>query len=340
MELKGKRIMVTGGAGFIGSHFVDQLLLRDPQSVFIVDDMSNGRMQCIPVDARVSFTRMDLRHEAWDTADVDVVVQLASAVTGIAHNNRCKLQMLQDNLRIYTNVVEQLRLNKPELYIYVSTACVYPHYAPVPTPERWGNVCDPEPTNWGYGVAKWVGEAQAKLVCSELDVPTMIVRFFNAIGPRDHYEKWISHVTPALIRRVWELDRTHAYPNPEELIIWGSGNQKRVFVDARDIARILLDLAEIDEAHDAIPINIGHSRMISINELAEMVINAVVCDPASYNIVPDMNKPEGYPLRAADTTRLEGLIGTGYEWIPLAKSITDMVLDYKRQRNSKWIRDL
>jgi len=315
MIWQDKRVVVTGGAGFIGSHLVD-LLRSKRANVSIVDDLSRGKN----VSGRLD--NVDLRYSEPVFPYGSIVFHLAAKVTGIHYNRDHNFDMMQQNLAINWNVSEAVRKSRPALYVCVSTACVYPHNAPVPTPESAGDIGDPEPTNFGYGVAKWVSEQQAKYIYREYEIPTMIVRFFNAFGPRDYYDNETSHVAPALIKRVHELEEG------EPLAVWGTGLQSRALVDARDIANALLMLAENKDAHNGEAVNIGHEQEITINGLASMIMNL---SGKSADIVNDRSMPDGYPRRAADTTKLRSLIG----WVPdmpIETTLRDMIAEFQAGR--------
>lgn len=311
--------IVLGGAGFIGSHLVDALVTGGDK-VKVIDNFSRGTMQNLVgamQTGRVQIAQVNLENYGFVFRPDDTVWHLAARVAAIEYNRKNQYEMLRSNLAITYHVIESVRKQKPKLFVYVSTACVYPADAPVPTPESAGSVCNPEPTNHGYGVAKWVGEQMVKHLANEHNIPCIIVRLFNAIGPRDYYDKETSHVVPALIRRVMEGE------NP--LVVWGSGQQTRVFVDARDIAKTLLMLADCPEAHNARPINIGHKREVSIAQLVDTVVEVCGKD-VGYEF--DTSKPDGHKRRAADTTRLRSLIG----WVPdrpLVGSIPDMVAEFQ-----------
>lgn len=311
----GERVLVTGGAGMIGSHLVE-MLLELGAKVQVVDDCSRGDGTNVPPEAEWQLT--DLSEGELRIGDQDIVFHLAAKVAGINYNINHHLDMLLENEAINLNVAKWVGAVWPGRYIYASTACVYPHDAPIPTPEEAGNICNPEPTNWGYGVAKWVGEAQARLLHEEYGVRSAIVRFFNACGPRDYYDRETSHVIPALIRRFEE--------GQDPVVVWGSGEQKRVFVDCRDLAKALLLIAE--HGCDGKPTNVGHDREISISDLAQMVKEAT---GRSGRIEFDPARPEGYKRRAADTTRLKQITGGWIPDTPLEKTIADMVEDYRRR---------
>jgi len=315
---QGKRVLVTGGAGMIGSHLV----------VDVLDDLSRGSVGNLPERGyrlwsyRLGSNGLCNCHygptflkEAF--GEKDVVFHLAARVTGIGFNMANDLLMMQDNLAINHEVAEMVREHRPERYVYVSTSCVYPHDAPVPTPESAGDVCNPEPTNWGYGVAKWVGEQQAKAIHKAGISKVAILRFFNAAGPRDYYDRETSHVIPALIRRFMEKE------NP--VVVWGTGLQRRVFVDCRDLAKGAMLVAE--KGCDGEATNIGHMRDISIGDLAYTIREHTTRADIEF----DASKPDGYPARGADVTRLKKITGG---WIPrlsLDYTVVDMVKDYKKR---------
>lgn len=320
--------IVTGGAGMIGSHLVDALVARG-EKVGVIDNLSRGTLSNLSkaADTGLVGVRTDIDLRAWplpfeaeDISEVDAIWHLAAKVTGIQYNRQHQFDMLQQNLAINYSVISSIARIKPKLFVYVSTACVYPHDAPVPTPESAGEIGDPEPTNHGYGVAKWVGEQMVKHLAREYEIPCIIVRFFNAFGERDYYDKETSHVAPALIRRVLEGE------NP--LVVWGSGNQTRALVDAKDIARALVMLYdEVSPMHD-FTVNIGHEREVSIRELAETIVKLCGKD---IGIEFDTSKPDGYPRRAADTTFLRYLI----DWVPdrpLGATLEEMIQEFKEGR--------
>lgn len=323
--LQDANVLITGGAGFIGSHVVDELLFHDVKSVTVVDDLSRGKL-CNLRDAmknqNVVFERCIIGNRPLDLK-CDVLIHMAARVGNIQSNRANHLKSFYDNMFINDSVFRSIYENRitPKLLVYISTACVYPQDAPVPTPESAADVCNPEPENYGHALAKFFGEKQAQLLHQELGIPTLIVRFFNAIGTRDHYDDETSHVTAALIKRSLSLKEG------EPLIIWGSGKQTRVFVDVRDIAAVLCKLIEQPKAHDGYPINIGHQNEVSIDELARMVL--IACN-SECKLSFDISKPDGHANRAACTKRLESLIGK-HEFTILSVALNDMVLDYKQR---------
>jgi len=316
-----QKVVVTGGAGFIGSHLVE-LLVNRGAGVIVIDDFSRGRIENLErVRWATGVAATDLTRDFPNNIQGgDIVFHLAAKVTNIQANQQDHLGMLLQNLHINTHVTDLVMHRKPKLFVAASTVCVYPHDAPVPTPESAGWPLHPEPTNEGYGIAKGVLEKQAQYLHDEHGIPTLVVRFSNAIGERDYYDWESSHVVPALIRKAHEHD---------EIIVWGTGAQSRVFIDARDIAKALVMLAENPAAHDARPINIGHEREITIAELVHLILDKCGCPDKPVRF--DTSYPDGHKRRGVDNTRLRSLIG----WVPdtpLEDTIERMVAEYRAGR--------
>lgn len=319
MELKERGVIATGAAGFIGTHLVRALWRRGIVPA-VYDNCERGRFENLAgTPATGYFCDLAETVPAWPVGAV--VFALAAKVAGIQYNAAHHYRMMQRNLAIALNTVEAARRCKASLVVYVSTACVYGHDVRVPTKELWAEPFNPEPTNRGYATAKWVGEQLVRALHKEHGIPAVIVRLYNAIGEGDYYDHASSHVTPALIRRVMEGE--------DPLYVWGSGDQTRSFVDARDIAKALVLLAECDKAHDAKPINIGHEKEVTMRELACRVAEA--CGKPDLRIVCDTTKPDGHPRRAPDVTRLRDLLG----WVPdtpLAVTLRECVEEFREGR--------
>lgn len=316
---KGKRVLVTGGAGFIGSYLVE-LLVEQQANVYVVDNLERGQLENLrSCWDDIAFMRGDLRDPALCrevTAHKDVVMNLAAKVTGIEYNRYHHGDMFTSNILINTNVLEAARLNGVKRYLAVSTACIYPHDSKVPTPESEGGRGSPEPTNEGYGWAKRMAEQQAIYYAQEYGMEIAIARPFNAYGPRDYFDEATSHVIPALIRRVLDGD--------DPVVVWGSGNQTRAFVHAQDIARGMMLLTEKYPAAD--PVNIGHDKESSIRELLALILRLT---GKKANVVFDTSRPDGYPRRAADVTKLRTVTGGFVPSIPLDEGIAQTIEWYR-----------
>lgn len=312
---KRKRVLVTGGAGFIGSYLVG-LLVKQQANVHVVDNLERGRLENLQSCwDDITFIQGDLRDPAICrkvTGDKDVVMNLAAKVTGIEYNRFHHGDMFTSNILINTNVLEAARLNGVKRYLAVSTACIYPHDAHVPTPESEGGRGSPEPTNEGYGWAKRMAEQQAIYYAQEYGMEIAIARPFNAYGPRDYFDRATSHVVPALIRKVLEED--------DPVVVWGSGNQTRAFVHALDVARGMMLLTEKYPAAD--PVNIGHDQESSIRQLVAVILRLT---GRQASVVFDTSRPDGYPRRAADIAKLRTVTGGFVPSISLEEGVAQTI---------------
>jgi GDP-L-fucose synthase len=319
---QGRRTLVTGGAGFIGSHLVE-MLVADGARVRVVDNLERGRLQNLQAVQRdIEFIQDDLRSPdacLRATAGMECAINMAAKVTGIEYNRDHHGDMYTSNVLINTNVLEAARLNDVARFCAVSTACIYPHDAIVPTPESEGERGTPEPTNEGYGWAKRMAEKQARYYAAEYGMEIAIVRPFNAYGPRDYYDRQTSHVIPALIAKVLDGD--------DPVVVWGSGQQSRVFVHARDFARGIQLVVERYPRAD--PVNIGHDQEVTIKQLLARILELTGKRP---HVLYDTNLPEGYRRRAADTTKLRQVTGGFVPQISLDEGLVEMIEWYQVTR--------
>lgn len=296
---KNKKVLVTGGAGFIGS-YLTELLVGQGAKVTVADNLSRGTLSRLAsVKKKIKLLKTDLfipKNCLKACQNQEVVFNLAAKVTGIEYNRFNMADMFENNMQLQMNVLNAASKTKVKRFLQVSTACIYPHDAKVPTPESEGERGTPEPTNEGYGYAKLMGEKLAKYYAQEKKIHVVIARPFNAYGPRDHYDEATSHVIPAILKRV--LDGN------DPVAIWGSGNQSRVFVHAQDIARGMMLVTE--KAPAAMPINIGHDEEITIKQLFGVICKVTGRYPKPFF---DTTKPDGYPRRASDITLLRKTTG-------------------------------
>ncbi len=291
---ENRKVLVTGGAGFIGS-YLTELLVQAGARVTVADNLCRGDQNNIKnVLGAVQLKTLDLT-EFENCLEVcqgqTVVLNLVAKVTGIEYNRFNMADMFDQNMRLQMNVLKAASQCGIKRFLQISTACIYPHDAKVPTPESEGGRGAPEPTNEGYGYAKLMGEKLAEYYTREKGMEVVIARPFNAYGPRDYFDEATSHVIPALMKRVLDGD--------DPVAIWGSGNQSRVFVHAKDIARGMMLVAE--KAPPAQPINIGHDKEITIKELFQVICRVTGKNPKPFF---DTSKPDGYSRRSADTTLL------------------------------------
>ncbi|MCM2304839.1 MAG: NAD-dependent epimerase/dehydratase family protein [Elusimicrobia bacterium] len=300
----GKKVLVAGGGGFIGSHVVERLL-RNHRGVRVT---AAGRMSAenkrnlseVLRHPGLRVIKGDLRDPRFcrkACKGQDVVLNLAAIVGGVGYNSAHHASLFRDNMTLQINVLEAARLEGVKRYLVVSTACVYPRDCIIPTPETEGFRDEPELTNRGYGWSKRMGEYLGRAYAEEFGMQVAIVRPYNAYGPRDHYDLDKSHVIAALVRRVCEGE--------SPLKVWGDGKSTRAFLYVDDFARGLLDVAE--KYPNADPVNIGSSDEISIKDLAKAVLRAAGAEKTK--LVFDPSKPSGQPRRACDTKKSRRVLG-------------------------------
>lgn len=294
---KGKRVLVTGGTGFIGSFVSGQLL---SMGATVTATHKSSRVSNIKgIEKDIELIKTDLTSFASAvkvTKNKDIVLNLASKVAGIQFNKSHPATMFMENIQISKNMIEASLKNDVERFLIVSSACVYPRHCSIPTPETEGFLEDPEPTNLGYGWAKRVAELMGRFYHMEYGMKVGIARPYNAYGPRDDFNPETSHVIPGIIKRVFEGE------NP--LVVWGSGNQTRSFLYVEDFARGLIET--IEKYPNADPVNIGTDEEVSIGNLAKLIIKL---SGKNTEIKFDTEKPDGQPRRNCDTKKAKELVG-------------------------------
>lgn len=296
---KKKKVLVTGGAGFIGSQLVERLIKRGSE-VTVFDNLQNGSLKNLEnAKGKFMFIKGDCRDK--ETAEKicrrkDIVMNLAARVGGIEYNRTHQGTMLQDNLMISTVMLEAARKANVERFLVVSSACVYSRNCSVPTPEAEGFLDEPEPTNGGYGWAKRMSEKLGMYYANEFNMKIGIVRPYNCYGPRDHFDPNVSHVIPALIKRVIDGE------NP--VIVWGTGRQTRAFLYVEDLAEGLILAIERYPSPD--PINLGTDEEVLIKELIEKIIKI---NGINSKVVFDTSKPDGSPRRNSNNKKARKILG-------------------------------
>lgn len=316
---KNKRVLVTGGAGFIGSHVVELLVEKDAK-VRVADNLENGNLENLEkVKNKIEFTKSNL-HDISDCLgvckDIDIVLNLAAKVGGIEFNKNHPGTMFRDNILIGANMLEAAKQNNVERFLAVSSACVYPRFCKVPTPESEGFRDAPESTNDGYGWAKRMAEFQATAYNREFGMKIAIARPYNTYGPRDHFDLEKSHVIPALIKRIFDGE------NP--LVVWGDGQQTRAFIYVTDTARGLISV--IEKYPDADPVNIGTDQEIEIKDLVKMILEM---SGAKTEVIFDASRPSGQPRRNSDNSKAMRTMGFRAE-IDLRKGLK-MTIDWYKE---------
>lgn len=280
--LKNKTIVVTGGAGFLGTHLVKQLKKEQPEKVIIPRS-----------------DEYDLRSKADAQAvvtDADVVIHLAANVGGIGYNQEHPAELFYDNLLMSTNALHEAYKAEVEKFVGIGTICAYPKFTPVPFEEKelWSGY--PEETNAPYGLAKKMLLVQSQAYRDQYDFNAIYLLPTNLYGPGDDFDPEFSHVIPALIKKFVEA----AKEDKAEVVVWGTGSPTREFLYVEDAARAII-LATKRYNKEA-PVNLGSSFEISIAELAHLIGDLV---GFGGKIVFDTSKPDGQPRRKIDTSRAE-----------------------------------
>ena len=316
-----KKVLVTGGAGFIGSHLVEMLVSKKAK-VTVVDNLSNSTLRNLKkVKDKIRFIKIDLKNlKNTEKAcrEQEIIMNLAAKVGGIEYNRTHLGTMFRENVLINSNVLEAARRTKVERFLVVSSACVYRRNCTIPTPEKEGFKGVPEPTNEGYGWAKRMAEVQGRLYAQEFGMKIGIVRPYNCYGPRDHFDPEKSHVIPALIKRVFDGE--------DPLIVWGDGGQSRTFLYVEDLARGLMEAIEKYPVPD--PINIGTDEEIKIKDLVKLILKLPGKNPTVFF---DTSKPAGQPRRNCDTRKAKEKIGFKSQ-IKLRKGLKKTIEWYKVNR--------
>lgn len=317
----GRKVLVTGAAGFVGSWLVEELLAEGAK-VLAADLLLRGQPKNLAtVMDRIIFKHADLcdyatcRHLA---EDVDAVFHLAAKVAGIAYNSTHPATMLNANLTLSGNMLEASRRESVERYLCVSSPMVYPNDAPVPTPEDVGLAGEPEQAHFGYGWAKRLSEVQACAYYAEYGMKIGIVRPYNIYGPRDDFSVETGHVIPSLVVKAMAANGS--------LKVLGSGKQIRSFIHVRDVARGMMEVLE--HLPTARPVNLATQEEISIGDLAHKIVELM---GRNVKIEFDASAPAGVLRRCADTTRLTEEVGYTPQ-ITLEQGLAETVRWYQEQK--------
>ncbi len=286
--IEGRRIVVTGGAGFLGREVCRQLQQMHPARI-VVPRSANCDLRDRHAIARL------LGQER-----PQVIIHLAAVVGGIGANRQNPGRYFYDNAIMGLQLMEQARLFGIEKVVNVGSICAYPKLTPVPFREDdlWNGY--PEETNAPYGLAKKMLLVQAQAYRQQYDLNAITLLPVNLYGPGDNFDPSTSHVIPALIRKFLEARAGGC----SEIEVWGSGNASREFLHVRDAARgILLATEHYDGAE---PVNLGSGQEITIRKLAEQ-IQQLCCFDGTLRW--DASQPDGQPRRCLDTTRAEREFG-------------------------------
>jgi GDP-L-fucose synthase len=279
---RDKRVVVTGGAGFLGGRVVDRL----------------ARQGCPP--PMVPRSRdYDLRREPdivrmLEVARPEIIIHLAAVVGGIGANRENPGRFFYDNLMMGVQLIEQARLHGVAKFVAVGTVCSYPKFAPVPFREEdlWAGY--PEETNAPYGLAKKMLLVQSQAYRQQYGFNSIFLLPVNLYGPGDNFDPVSSHVIPALIKKC--VDAAEA--GHDEIAVWGTGRATREFLYVDDAALAVVLAAERYDASE--PVNVGAGQEISIRDLVELIATLTGFQG---RISWDASKPDGQPRRMLDTSR-------------------------------------
>ncbi|HUJ92861.1 MAG TPA: GDP-L-fucose synthase, partial [Gaiellaceae bacterium] len=281
------RVLVTGGAGFLGSHLVERLR-ADGLDPFV--PRSDDYDLTVAADAERLFA--DARPE--------LVVHLAAEVGGIGANRANPGRFWYANLMMGAHVLELSRVHGARKVVITGTICAYPKFAPIPFREDdlWNGY--PEETNAPYGVAKKALLVGGRAYREQYGLDVVYLLPVNLYGPRDNFDLETSHVIPALIRKMVEAQEARV----REIVLWGDGSPTREFLYVDDCAEAIQLAAERYDGSE--PVNLGTGREISIRDLADLIAGLTGFEG---EIVWDTTKPNGQPRRRLDVSRAEELFG-------------------------------
>ncbi len=283
-----RRVVVTGGAGFLGSCVVEQLRAKGCAEIVV------------PRSRDYDLVQMDAVQRLYRDAKPDLVIHLAARVGGIGANQANPGRFFYDNLMMGTQLIEVGRQRGLKKFVATGTICAYPKFAPIPFKEDdiWNGY--PEETNAPYGLAKKMMLAQSQAYRDQYGFHSIVLFPVNLYGPRDNFDLQTSHVIPALIRKcasAKEEGRT-------VITLWGDGSPTREFLYVEDAAEGILLAAEHYDGN--LPVNLGTGEEISIRDLAQLIAAEV---GFSGQIQWDATKPNGQPRRCLDVSRAKQLFG-------------------------------
>jgi nucleoside-diphosphate-sugar epimerase len=317
----GQRVLVTGGTGFVGSYLVEELLAQGAE-VRVVDDMSTGSPSNLAHLSEIELIEGDLRDPETarrSVSGIHVVLHLAARAYGMLRSLENSPGILRDNCLMAFHVLDASVEAGVERALMVSSSCVYPDDAPVPTPELPVHQGLPESVNEGYGWGKRLLEIQSRYIHEKHGLPIAVVRPFNAYGGRYRWQGQASHVVPSLVKKVLDRDGP--------VVVWGSGQQVRDLLHARDFALGLRLATEC--AADCDPINLAGGTAV---KLVDVVRDIAHLAGVEVEVEFDRSKPDGRPRKEADLTKLRQKVPAFRQTVSLEDGLMDMLEWYERSK--------
>jgi len=285
---KDKRVIVTGGAGFLGSYVVEKLKERGCKNIFV------------PLSKEYDLTKEKNIIKLYQDYPANIVIHLAAVVGGIGANRENPGKFYYDNLVMGAMLMEYARQFKIDKFVAIGTICAYPKFTPVPFKEKYLWNGYPEETNAPYGLAKKMMLVQSQAYRAQYGFNSIFLLPLNLYGPRDNFKPKSSHVIPALIKKFIEA----VEEGKDEVVCWGTGKPTRGFLYVEDAAEGILMATEKYNKSD--PVNLGSDLEISIKDLVKLI-----CRLTGFKgkIIWDRSKPDGQPRRRLDTTKAENEFG-------------------------------
>lgn len=307
-DFSSKKILLTGGSGFLGSFVSEELVARGVKKDNII----------IPRSRDLDLRRWESCLEAVEGADI--VIHLAAKVGGIGYNLKFPGELFYDNAIMGIQLMEAARQAGVEKFVAVGTVCAYPKFTPVPFKEE--NLWDgyPEETNAPYGVAKKALLVQAEAYRKQYGFNAIYLIPVNLYGPGDHFDPEDAHVIPALILKFYDARKRGL----DKVIAWGTGNPSREFLYVKDAARGIVMAAERYEKSG--PVNLGSGEEIMIGELVYMIKELVGYEG---EVEWDTSRPDGQPRRKLDVSKAKEEFGFESE-ITLMEGLVETIEWYKK----------
>ncbi|MGK7922553.1 MAG: GDP-L-fucose synthase family protein [Trichodesmium sp.] len=288
LELENKKILLTGGAGFLGRQVIDQL------------HQAGANPHNITVPRSRDYNLCTLEACQKVVHEQDIIIHLAAHVGGIGLNKEKPAELFYDNLMMGTQLIDCAYKAGVEKFVCVGSICAYPKFTPVPFKEEdlWNGY--PEETNAPYGIAKKALLVQLDAYRQQYNFNGIYLLPVNLYGPEDNFNPQSSHVIPALIRKVHEAQ----IREDQTLPVWGDGSPSREFLYSTDAARAIVMATQLYNESD--PINLGTNSEVKIRELVELI-----CDLMDFQgeIVWETDKPNGQPRRCLDTEKAKEKFG-------------------------------